>query len=204
MRVLSLAIILIAAGQSAHADQSPVTGFFRYFSSSDPGDGSEQLACVFGFFKQEADGSGYDYMLDQSKFAATGQISYRIASTFDCNYYAATQSEVCALRSSFPDGENTTSYFRYLNITTDEVEVISFGSLLDLMAAARDTPPETPDKMVRCDGWTDEALKSFIDATPVTAADEEILNGWNYPFSGSEAAQNRENAQKILQAILGE
>jgi hypothetical protein len=209
MRLFVIAIsLMISAGQAAKAQQSPVTGYFRYFSARNPVTLGEQLACSFGFFKQDKDGKGFDYLLDRPKFAETGQISYRIVSSFDCKYVAASQTEVCVLQPRFTSHEKSTSYFRYGPITENKVEAVVFGSLRDLLAATTDPennpPPDDPDRVIRCEGWTDEALKPFIDLTPVTAADEHLLDGWIYPFSGTDSAKNRRDAEKIRQVILGQ
>lgn len=209
MRVVTLWTIVVCAALPAAADGPPIVGYFRHFGPSEfQSDPSDQLACAFGFFHQDAAGNGNDYLFDQEAFARTGKISYRVGTTFTCNYDAAIQSEICQISSPLEALDAGTVYFLYYDIRPDSVGFQTFGSLDELRAAAAAREPgKVPadlQRFLRCDGWTEPALAPFIDTTPVDPADQVLPNSLAYPFAGDERDANLKQAEQIRNAILGQ
>jgi hypothetical protein len=209
LRILALTTIFFCNGHLALADESPIVGYFRYIGVSEhQSDENDQLACALGFFRQDENGNGNDYQLDVEKFVATGEITYRIATTFSCRYDPASQIEMCNATSPVETFDAGLGFYLYDSLAPDRVQFQFFATMSEATAAAvarkAGQAPVSQDKLVRCSGWSEAVLAPFIDTTPIGPDDEHRLAGFAYPFSTDRGPQNLQDAEKIRNTILGQ
>ena len=82
--------------------------------------GAEELAfevaqqkCALSFFVQNADGSGFNYVLDLETFLNERVISYVKTSEFSCEYDKARKTDSCVYKGTDAEGETTNKFFDY-------------------------------------------------------------------------------------------
>jgi hypothetical protein len=158
---------------NAIAADYPYSG---YFTSQEPvmAPDEVQLACAFGFFRQEKDGSFVGYLIDRDRYAADKVLRYQEYGRGRCVLDDATgKVETCTMTGSADKDEVGVAYFDVMRRRTgDWVDIGMFDSLADATAFALTSKgkPTADLRISRCIGYDEAKLAPYLtsDVTGLT------------------------------------
>jgi hypothetical protein len=170
------------------ADDYPYVGYFTY-QSEKPKPNLMQAKCARMFYKQNADGSGINYILDERTYEASGEVKYVVFAENWCAYNAAENTNFC--KQKIYDDKGTSDSESYDVLRSEDKDSFSnvfFLTSFELRNYVKDTtkaipswqfPTATPIYSERCIGFDDQTLLGHL--SPVHSelgleALEKIMN----------------------------
>jgi hypothetical protein len=181
--------LTLVAPQAIAADY-PFSGYFTSQEIDMPPD-EVQLACAFGFFRQDKDGSFIGYLIDRDGYKADRTLRYHEYGRGKCVIDETGQVETCTMTDSPDKAEIGQSYYDVMGArTADTVVTAIFDTFAaaGLYATVGAGTPTAELRISRCMGFDDARLAPYlttgITKLPIDARGEllsPVVDGDNRP-----------------------
>ncbi|CAN5384862.1 hypothetical protein BH10PSE9_BH10PSE9_19760 [soil metagenome] len=182
--------VLHLAAPSAIAADYPYSGYFTSQETDMPPE-EVQLACAFGFFRQDKDGAFIGYLIDRDRYVAEKTLRYEEYGRGKCGLDLTGKVETCTMTASADTDEVGISYYDVMRTkAADWVGIAMFDTEAQakLYAAIGTGTPTAELRISRCIGFTEANLAPYLtDAVTTLTLDERgellspVVNGDNRP-----------------------
>ena len=176
-------LIIFINASSAFADAFPYSGYFTY-QTEKPQTALMQAKCAYMFFRQNADGSGVDYILDEVTYASTGEVKYNVFGANWCEHDSKKSTDKCKQEIYDETGSTKSESFDVLKIDNKD----SFSNVFFQTSFEQEMYVDSKDKTLpnwkfptatvvysqRCIGFSDETMKSHL-TTKHSVLSQDIL-----------------------------
>ena len=166
-----------------------------------------QAKCAHMFYKQNADGSGVDYILDEKNYAATGAVKYLVFAENWCDFNGAANTNTClqiiydnsgSTKSESYDvlqSSDTDSFVNVFFLTKFEQQI--YVTATDKTIPSWKLPTATPVYSQRCIGFDDQTLLSHLLPTHSELTQKALAKIMNRPIDAVNFTEVLDIMQKI-------
>jgi hypothetical protein len=183
-------LVLSLAAPSAIAADYPYSGIFTTQEADMPAE-EVQLACTFGFFRQDKAGAFTGYLIDRDRYASDKTLRYQQYGRGKCALDLTGKVETCTMTASADKDEVGVAYYDVMRArATDSVDIAMFETEAQakLNATVGTGTPTAELRISRCLGFTDANLAPYLtDEVTTLTLDERgellspVVNGDNRP-----------------------
>ena len=199
IRLFAAALALSAP--AALAADYPFSGYFTSQEIDRPPD-ETQLACAFGFFRQDLDGAFTAYVIDRDRYQRDRTLRYLEYSRGRCAIDWTGKVETCTMSASVDASEVGQSYYDVMGTrTADWVKISYFDTLTaaKLYATVGSGTPAAEIRISRCIGFDAAKLAPYLSEEKTTLSSDER----GELLSPDVNAETRPVMMTILQIING-
>jgi hypothetical protein len=167
---LCMSVAVLAISAPASAADYPFNGYFTSQEASLPPD-QVQLACAFGFFRQDLDGSFTGYLIDIDRYRADKTLRYLQYGRGQCAIDGTGKVETCTMTASADKSEIGQSYYDVMGArTANSVDTAIFDTLAaaKLYATVGKGDPTAELRISRCAGFDATKLAPFLSEEETT------------------------------------
>jgi hypothetical protein len=190
----------------AQAEEYPYSGYFTVRSEDTPA-AMLQAACALDFFKKEADGTAFNYMLDEELYRKDGTVSYIVSDRTVCAYVSQSGIDSCIAELYHRDGIASRVFFiSYDSLPGDNVRAVLFRVIEDIYAFLRSLDKAIPNSnypsakrynIHRCEGFTDETIASHLTQKRNALSPDETTSYFSKPIDKDAIPMILDVMQKI-------
>jgi hypothetical protein len=200
---LVIAICAMVVASPSLAQTYPYTGRFTFLSGSDTSKTPQDaVKCAFTFFRQNATGTGSEYVLDLEKYLATDEITYVKIDDFQCKFDNTTMTEACSFNSYTTALVATESFAKIGKVDKTGVAITFLADRAAFEAAISgqtDGAATTePDRFVRCPVMDDTQLAPFLSDRPNYLSERAVQDALDFPYAPLGSALNAQTGNEIL------
>lgn len=206
VRFAQIILLVMLTASTAFSDDFPYTGYFTY-QSEKPEIALMQAKCAHMFFKQNADGSGVNYILDDEAYAKTGEVRYNIFAANWCHHDAKLRTNNCNQEIYDESGASKSESFDVLQIgTKDSFSNVFFVTELEqkIFVDAKDKtlpswkfPTASVVYSQRCIGFNDQTLQSHLTKSHSVLNQQDLATIMNRTVNTDRFSQILDIMQKI-------
>jgi hypothetical protein len=197
-QTIIIGVAVLSFTPNANAADYPYRGYFTFQTGLEKPE-FMQAKCAYSFYKQNSDGTGTDYILDEKTYASSGKVQYLIYAENSCVFDPINQTDRCDQTVYTNNGSTKSNSRDVLKRLTDESFVnIFFNTELELKFYLQSQTKEIPSWIYpsaqqifskRCEGFDDTTLNGHLTSVQNKSTLDELSNILNRPYRKTDTPE---------------